>query len=380
MVKRKAGRRSNSEGSIAQRKDGLWEARITLPGGRRRSLYAKTKAEALKKMEEAKGKIAGGLRLGPERLTVHGWLEQWLRDTVAYSKRTGTFKRYEELCRIHIIPSVGHIRLARLGVSDVQRMIREALARGVAPRTASHCRSVLRAGLTAAVQDGLLPRNVAALAAPPNVPEREYMEITPAVARKVMAAVRGDTHEALYMMLLGTGLRLGEATALQWPDIDFESSVITVRRRLQRIKGGFKFEEPKTPRSRRVVPMVPPVRDALIDHRERQNLEKMMLGPAWSGFAWGDLLFTTGKGGPLGGDIAYHHFRRVLRDADLPPMRLHDFRHGAASLLAAAGIPPRDVMDLLGHSSISTTLTVYTHSTEEARHQAMETLGKLIWD
>ena len=105
-----------------------------------------------------------------------------------------------------------------------------------------------------------------------------------------------------------------------------------------------------------------------------------MQGPAWAGFAWGDLLFTTGKGGPLGGDIAYHHFRRVLRDANLPPMRLHDFRHGAASLLAAAGIPPRDVMDLLGHSQISTTLTVYTHSTEEARHQAMETLGKLIWN
>ncbi len=80
MTKRQAGRRSNSEGSISQRKDGLWEARITLPGGRRRSLYAKTKAEALKKMEEAKGKIADGLRLGPERLTVQIWLDQWLRD------------------------------------------------------------------------------------------------------------------------------------------------------------------------------------------------------------------------------------------------------------------------------------------------------------
>ena len=133
MTKRQAGRRSNSEGSVGQRKDGLWEARITLPGGRRRSLYAKTKAEALKKMEEAKGKIADGLHLGPERLTVQGWLEQWLRD-FAYSKRTGTAKRYGELCRIHIIPSVGQKRLSELGVSDVQRMIREALARGVSPR------------------------------------------------------------------------------------------------------------------------------------------------------------------------------------------------------------------------------------------------------
>jgi integrase len=379
ITKRQAGRRSNSEGSISQRQDKLWEGRITLPGGRRRSFYAKTKAEALEKIRTAQRQVAEGRPLGPERLTVGGWLEQWLENTVSVTTRPTTAKRYGELCRFHIIPSLGNLRLTRLGVGDVERMTREAMERGVSPRTAHHCRAVLRAALGAAERHSLVGRNVASLAAPPKVPELDYVSITPTLARQIMGAVQGDTHEALYVLLLGTGLRLGEATGLAWTDLDFDSSVITVRHSLRRVKGGFQLTEPKTPKARRVVPMVAPVREALKALQLRQNLERMMQGGAWEGAAWGGLVFTTERGGPLGGDIAYAHFRRVLRRAGIPAIRLHDLRHGAASLLAAAGIPPRDVMELLGHSQISTTLTVYTHSTPEARHEAMGALGRILW-
>ena len=379
MATRKAGRRSNSEGSITQRKDGLWEARVSVVGGKRRSFYAETKAEALNKLRAAQRQVADGRPLGPERLTVQDFLTRWLRDTVATTRPT-TAKRYGELCHFHIIPSIGGLRLARLTVGDVERMIRETVERGASPRTAHHCRAVLRNALGAAERHGLLGRNVASLASPPHVPEREYLTITPSLARQVMAAVQGDKLEALYVVLLGTGLRLGEATALTWKDVDFDSSVITVRRSLQRVKGSFQLAETKTARSRRAVPMVPPVRDALRAHQERQNLEKMMQGEAWEGAAWPGLVFTTPRGRPLGGDIAYRHFHRVLRYAGLPAMRLHDLRHGAASLLAAAGIPPRDVMELLGHSQISTTLAIYTHSTDAARHEAMAALGRIIWE
>ena len=207
-------------------------------------------------------------------------------------------------------------------------MAREAMDQGSSPRTAHHCRAVLRAALGAAERHGLLGRNVASLAAPPKVPEREYIAITPAIARQIMAPVQGDKLEALYVMLLGTGLRLGEATALTWADVDFTSSMITVRRSLQRVKGSFQLVGTKTAKSRRTVPIVPPVLEALRVHQERQNLEKLMQGPEWEGAAWGGLIFTTERGGPLGGDIAYRHFLRVLRHADLPAMRLHDLRHG----------------------------------------------------
>lgn len=158
-----------------------------------------------------------------------------------------------------------------------------------------------------------------------------------------------------------------------------DAATITVRRSLSRVKGTFHLGEVKTKRSRRTVPMLPPVRDALKAHRERQNFDRMMAGADWEGTDWPGLVFTTEHGGPLGGDIAYKHFLRVLTHAGIPPVRVHDLRHGAASLLAAAGIPPRDAMELLGHSNISTTLGLYTHSNPANHREAMAKLGNILW-
>jgi integrase len=125
--------------------------------------------------------------------------------------------------------------------------------------------------------------------------------------------------------------------------------------------------------------MVPPVRDALQSHQQVQVLERLMLGEAWQGEVWGGLVFTNEKGGPLSGGHTLVCLRRALRRVELPPIRQHDLRHGAASLLAAMGVPPRDVMDILGHSNVATTLGLYTHSTTELRREAMERLGRSLW-
>ena len=122
--------------------------------------------------------------------------------------------------------------------------------------------------------------------------------MTPELAKSILDAIRGDHFEALYTMLLGTGLRVGEALGLRWGEIDFDDETIAVRRTLLRLKGEFTLSETKTARSRRTVPMVPPVQDALIEHREVQNLERMMLGAEWQGEAWDGLVFTNLKGGP----------------------------------------------------------------------------------
>ena len=146
----------------------------------------------------------------------------------------------------------------------------------------------------------------------------------------------------------------------------------------------------------RFVPLLPPVAAALQEHQGRQKLERLMLGAAWQGESWGGLLFTNETGGPLSGEYALHHFHdlttpKPTKDtltapnglqepkASLPPIRLRDLRHAAASLLAAAGIPPRDVMDLLGHSTSGTTLGMYTHVMPELRREAMDRLGRVLW-
>lgn len=174
MAKREAGRRNNSEGGIRQRPDGRWEATISLPDGKRRFFYARTKADALKKLQDAQAEVRAGKPLPPERLTVAAFLETWLTSTVPNTTRPATTKRYGELVRFHIIPSIGTVKLARLTPQDVERMARETVEdRGRSPRTAHHCRVVLGTALSVALRDGVVGRNVASLASSPRVPEFE---------------------------------------------------------------------------------------------------------------------------------------------------------------------------------------------------------------
>jgi integrase len=353
---------------------------LTLPGGKQRAVYGRTKAEALQKLQDAQQQVRQGLPLPRDRVTVRSFLEGWLRDTVPYRVRPRTAHRYAEIVNLHLIPHLGHIRLSRLTPSDVEKALHNALTAGQSPRSVIQHRAVLRSALTQAVRDGLAGRNAAALAQPPHVPEQEHDAITPNRARAVLGTVRGDRLEALYMLLLAVGLRAGEALGLRWDDVDLDAGTIAVRRTLQRIDGEWCFQEPKTKRSRRAIPIPACAMQALREHCVRQTEERLKIGVAWQGEAWGALVFTNEKGGPLHISTAHHHFQELLVQAGLPRMRLHDLRHGAASLMAALGVPPRVAMEFLGHSQITITMDVYTHITSEHQREAARLLDDILWD
>ena len=376
-------RRGSGEGSIYRRGDGLWAAAVTVgyEGGRRRrkTLYGRTRQEVARKLQQAQRTMAEGLSLGAERLTVGVFLENWLRDSAANTVRPRTLQRYQEIVRFHLVPALGRVPLAKLTPADVERMMSEALGRGVSPRSASHHRAVLRAGLNVAMRWGLLGRNPASLAKPPHVPEREVRPLTTADARALLDAVRGDRLEALFTVGLACGLRQGEALGLRWPDVDLERGTLTVQRSLQRVGREWSFAEPKTQRSRRTIPLPAPVAASLREHRARQLGERLRMGAAWEGPQWGDLIFPTETGGPLSGFHVLRRLRALLGVAGLRSMRYHDLRHGAASLMAAQGVPARVAMELLGHAQISTTINIYVHVAPEALGEAADRMSAALW-
>jgi len=198
-------------------------------------------------------------------------------------------------------------------------------------------------------------------------------------ATGLLEAVRGDRLEALFTVALALGLRQGEALGLRWPDIDLEAGTLSVQRSLQRVNGEWLSPEPKTTRSRRTVPLPGPVTVALREHRARQLVERLRLGAAWQGERWGDLVFADEAGGPLSGFHVSRPFKALLAVAGLPPMRYHDLRHGAASLMAAQGVPARVAMEILGHSQISTTMNIYAHVAPELGRDAAERIGAALW-
>ena len=376
-------KRGNSEGSIYRRSDGRWAASVDLgqADGRRRrkAFYGKTRQDVGRKLQAAQRALADGLPLVDQRQTLGGFLEIWLRDSVARKVRPRTLQRYQEIVKLHLTPRLGRIPLAKLTPAHVERMMNEAIGQGAAPRSACHHRAVLRTALNVAMKWGVLGRNVASLAGPPRVPEREIRALGQADARALLEAVRGDRLEALFTVALALGLRQGEALGLRWPDVDLGGALLTVQRSLQRVNGEWLSPEPKTPRSRRTLHLPGPVTAALREHRARQLVERLRLGAAWQGETWGDLVFTDEAGGPLSGFYVSRRFKALLAVAGLPPMRYHDLRHGAASLMAAQGVPARVAMEILGHSQISTTMNIYAHVAPELGRDAAERIGAALW-
>ena len=372
-------RRANTEGSITRLTDGRWQARVSLPDGKRRASYGRTRQEALLKLQSALRSVQDGLTLGSERLTIGRWLEIWLEDNAARRVRPRTLQVYRDVIRLHLAPRLGHIRLTRLTRSDVQRALNEAFDAGQAPGSVAKHRAVLRAALNTAIREGFVARNAAALADPPHAPEAEREPLTSNRARAIMAAVRGDRLEALYLLLLATGLRAGEALGLRWADVDLDHGSVNVQRGLHRVGGAWLFLEPKTRRSRRTISLPAQLGAALRAHQVRQLKERLQVGAAWQGEQWGNLVFTGEDGGPLWRDHAYRRFRKLLKRADLPLMRLHDLRHGAVSMMAALGVPPRVAMEIMGHSQIATTMNTYAHIAPEWQKEAMETVARGLW-
>jgi integrase len=373
-------RRGANEGSISHRRDGRWEARISLgfANGRRvrKTFYGRTRREVQAALSESLQRQRFGLPiLTDERLTVGAFLERWLDLSIASSVRASTHRRYAQIVRTHLVPALGRIQLRKLEVHHVQLLLNARLAAGLGPRTVHHLRAVLRGALNQAQREGHVARNVAALTHGPRVPHREVQPLDPEQTRRFLNAAAGDPLEALYVLAITTGLRQGELLGLQWEDIDLEAQTLRVRQAVQRVGGKLVFVEPKTRQSRRSVPYPPMAAIALKTHRTRQIEDRLFAGPRWREY---HLVFASSIGTPLDGTNVTHRLRRLLQNHGLPRQRFHDLRHTAASLLLAQGVHPRVVMELLGHSQISLTMNTYMHVIPTLERDAADRIEALL--
>lgn len=332
----------------------------------RKTAYAATQKEARDRLLTLQDQRRDQAIIRDERMTTGQYLERWLTDAVKPNVRPSTAETYATYTRGHLIPSLGRITLTRLGPQDVQRLINAKLREGLSARTVLHLRAILRRALAQAMRWELLTRNVAALVDPPRVTREEIRPLTPEQARTFLREIHGDRLEALYAVAIACGLRQGEALALMWERVNLDDGTLAVAKTLIRVDGKLQLGEPKTARSRRTI-MLPRVAiDALRAQRVRQLEERLLAGSRW---ADSDLVFTSTIGTPLDRHNVTRQFQRLLARVGLPRQRFHDLRHGCASLLFAQGLTAKDVMEVLGHSQISTTADLYGHMFDERRRE-----------
>jgi integrase len=345
---------------------------VTVGLGKRRWVYGKTREDVARRVTQALKATQDGVPVPGESETVERFLTQWLADSVTNRVRPSTLVSYASLVRLHIVPELGKVRLARLTPSQVQALLNRKLASGLSPRRVEYIRSVLRQALGHALRWSLVSRNVAALTDHPRPIRREIRPLDAKQAQRFLEAVRGDRLEALYSVALALGVRQGEALGLRWEDVDLDRGFVHIRRSLVRINRVFVLAEPKTARSvRRLGPLPANLVETLRAHGLRQTEERRAAPVSRE---WG-LVFTTKSGNPLHSSSVTQAFQRHLEVAGLPHQRFHDLRHACASLLMAQGVNPRVVMEILGHSQITLTLDTYSHVAQSIQGDALAELS-----
>jgi integrase len=381
---------------------GSWYVRLELPAGldgRRRRIrrggYPSRKAalDVLGRLRNPKVGGSGGV------VTVGDWLTHWLVSRT--SPAASTVRGYAAHVRLYLGPYLGEVLLTELTVGQVQAMFtaiirqHQALGTPVSAATLTRIRATLRAALNAAIRRGLITDNPAARAELPRARRPRAVVWTPyrvgqwrqsgerppvavwttGQTARFLDSVRWHRLYAAYHLIALRGLRRGEAAGLRWCDVDLDGRTAVISQQLQQYDGQLAVCPPKTPHSTRVIALDRTTVAALAEHRDRQRAEATTYG---SGYRDSGYLFTCLNGDPMAPDRLTRTFKKLAALAGLPPIRLHDLRHGAASLALSAGVELKVVQEMLGHSSIVLTADTYTSVLPDAAHAAAEKVADLI--
>jgi len=393
---RRTRKRAAGEGTIRKRADGLWVGRLMVgmkPNGDPdiRQVSAKTQALCRERLDALKAQVANGTLASTDMagFTVAMLLDRWLA-TAKPNLRQSTYTRYERFVVHHFKPALGTKRLAKLSHADVESFLiakrAESKKRGrgktatvLTPRGIRHLYVVLKTALSWAIRKGFLTVNPMNRVDAPSVPRVEIVPLTPAETARLLNAAEeaNDPLLALWELAAATGARKGELLGLRWDDIDLEAGSIRVRRTLVRVRNRQpEFASPKTSRSYRTIDIADESVESLKRHRDRQTFSAAKLGDAYADL---NLVFATSLGTALAPESVSGRYKIALRRAGLDERkRVHDLRHGAATMMLAAGEPITVVSEQLGHAGPEITMRVYGHAVPGARKRAAEALGAAL--
>lgn len=397
-------------------KQGVWVVRFYLGvdgSGKRqaRTVSSTDWQECVDKAKELRRKIEDGDTNKPTKLTVEMWLERWLDEIAKPRIRPRVWETYKSSIKNNVNPHIGKRKLSELKPADVRAMHRAIIKAKKSSRTAEIAHNILARSLKDAIREGLIKDNVCEMVDKPKSLSKSRGALTAEQARDLLttAAKKHDPMTARWATALMTGARQGEAIGLQRSRVDFDRHIIDLSWQLQRIpkkhgcgdknaagkfpcgkaanrpascpdslwniEPGFEMIDlhdgnkaltrPKTTKSIRIVPMVPPLEEAL-----KRHIESTPNNPY-------DLVWTAEDGRPIGPREDYEAWDDALSAAGLPDVPLHAARHTTATLLLEAGVDPMIIAQILGHVSILTTQQ-YAHVDQTLARQALGKLDNLI--
>ena len=311
--------------------------------------------------------------------TVEEYIKDWLYNVKANTLKPSSFDRKEEVINYQIIPYIGNISVKALSTDDIQTMVNK-LKKRYSYSTVKKAYECINACLRYAVKKQDLPYNAAESVSIPSNTQRSNSDIhfftedeTRLILQESVRCCKNGSRVyrmgEIFVFLLNTGLRIGEALALEWRNIDFENQLLTVRSNIVYVKdrtdSGKKYcciKQPstKTKNGSRIVPLNDEAVRALI------SLRGINGGVPY--------VFATKNGKRIHPRNIDRTFRGILQRCGIPCTGVHSLRHTFASRLFAKGIDVKTVSELLGHSDVGITYDTYIHLIQEQRAAAVSAI------
>ena len=382
-----------ARGHLRKRSKDAWSIVIELDRdpdtGKRRQKWSTVhgpKRDAEKELTRLLTEADKGQLHAATHTTLSAYLERWLAEYVAPNLAPSTRVRSSNLAHNYLIPQLGKLDLEAIRPAHITRMLTALRSaphphrpnRTLAAGTLRYIYNVLHSALDHAVEAQLIPVNPTLHVQPPKLTHTEMRAFDPAQARAFLAASQEAEvrWQAFFTLALTTGMRRGELLGLRWSDLHLHARTLTIQQTIYRLHDqGLVIKPPKTAASRRTVALGVDVVALLRQQRIHQNEQRLAAGSTWQDY---NLVFTTPVGAPLEVYAVRTTFKRICEAAGVPVIRIHDLRHTAATLLLTAGINPKVVSERLGHSSVSITLQVYSHTGRTLQEQAADTLTTLL--
>lgn len=299
------------------------------------------------------------------------WLQFWLENYVRASVKTRTYERYKLIAEKHIVNGVGDTDINALSPLILQQFITRLMqngnkrtGRGLSANSINGVISVLQNSLKTAYAAGLTADYAAGRIKRPRLVEKQVDCFTATEQKAIEYAVLNSGRDKLFgiILCLYAGLRIGELLALTWADMDLRKGLISVTKSCHDSKDGRVVEEPKTPSSRRIIPLPKQLLPIL------KGLKKRSASP----------FVISSNDKPVFVRSYQRTFELLLIKLRIPHKGFHSLRHTFATRAIECGMDVKTLSEILGHKNPAITLNRYAHSLIEHKKEMMNRLGKLL--
>jgi integrase len=365
---------------VREKKPGEWWVFVTHKGKRTsRKVGSEEAAQEVGKTIEAKLTLKQFVVEAPQRKeeqtpTYEEYATVWLEDQIKTLRRESTYIRYKELLKRHVFPVIGKLPLDQVKRSHVKKMLLDYSKQGHTKRSVALLRDIANGPFAAAVDDELIQSSpITGVLKRLGIKPDNKPPVDPLTAEETALLLETcrehyPEYHPMFLLMLRTGVRLGEALALKWSDVDWNSRFIQVARSYRRRE----TSGTKTGKTRRV-----DISDQLLETLKSLYIQRKREVLSLGLREVDGIIFHNGKGKSRGQNSVRYIFKKVLMKAGLRNLRPHDMRHSYASQLLSDGVTPVYVKNQLGHHSIEITVDIYGHWIPSGNQEAVNRLDQM---